>query len=226
MFDHFRADIARSTTISSPPSILFALLTKQGLWALAEYRFSHWVRYQVHIPVVRPLLQTIGFIWHKMIEILTGIDLPSRAKIGKGLYIPHFGEIIVHCDVQIGDYCTLSHGVTIGLAGRGQNSGVPTIGDRVYIAPGAKIAGAITIGDDVAIGANAVVLKSLPPQAVAVGVPAKVISYDGARDFIAYPPAYPPDDQTVAWRDPMAMRPTVDGPETATKLAPARSEIS
>ncbi len=192
MFDHFRADIARHTVASNHGSAVFVLLTKQGLWALAEYRFSHWVRYQVHIPLLRPILQTIGFIWHKLVEILTGIDLPSRAKIGRGLYIPHFGEIVVHCDVQMGDYCTLSQGVTIGLAGRGDKLGVPTIGDRVYIAPGAKIAGAIAIGDDVAIGANAVVLKSLPPQAVAVGVPAKVISYDGSQDFIAYPRAYPP----------------------------------
>jgi serine acetyltransferase/glycosyltransferase involved in cell wall biosynthesis len=209
MFDHFQADLARYAAMFSNRSILFTLLTKQGLWALAEYRFSHWVRYQVHIPVVRPLLQAIGFVWHKLIEILTGIDLPSRAQIGKGLYIPHFGEIIIHCDTKIGDYCTLSQGVTIGLAGRGQNSGVPTIGDRVYIAPGAKIAGAITVGDDVAIGANAVVVKSLPAHAVAVGVPAKVISYEGSRDFIAYPSAYPPDHHTDTDGHIMANRQTI-----------------
>jgi serine O-acetyltransferase len=190
MFEYFCADIARYTINSANHSPIFALLTRQGLWALAEYRFSHWVRAQVHIPVVRPLLQTFGFIWHKLVEILTGIDLPSRAAIGKGLYIPHFGEIIIHCDTKIGDYCTLSHGVTIGLAGRGDQLGVPTIGDRVYIAPGAKVVGAISIGNDVAIGANAVVLKDLPPKAVAVGVPAKVISHEGSAEFIAYPPAY------------------------------------
>jgi serine O-acetyltransferase len=197
MFENFRADLDRYTYCASDRSKLFVLLTQQGLWALAEYRFSHWVRNHVHWPIIRPGLQTFGFIWHKLIEITTGIDLPSRAVIGKGLLIPHFGETIVNCNARIGDYCTISQGVTIGSAGRGDKFGVPVIGNRVYIAPGVKIIGAITIGDDVAIGANAVVTKDLPDRSVAVGIPAKVISADGSEEFITYPPAYRHRDQSI-----------------------------
>ena len=102
------------------------------------------------------------------------------------MYIGHFGGIIVSGGAKIGEYCNLSQGVTIGFAGRGEKRGCPTIGDRVYVATGAKVLGAITIGNDVAIGANAVVAKDLPDNAVAVGVPAKIISYDGAGDFVHY----------------------------------------
>jgi serine O-acetyltransferase len=191
MFDLIGSDIQQYQLRQPHYPAWFLLLTKQGLWASLEYRFSHWVRVRVQWPIVRPLLRGIGFVWHKLIEILTGIDLPSQATIGPGLYIPHFGQIIVHCQAQIGAYCTLSQGVTIGEAGRGAKLGVPVIGSRVYIAPGAKIAGRITIADDVAIGANAVVLKSLPRHAVAVGVPAQVISYAGSWDFLVLPPLAP-----------------------------------
>lgn len=183
MLDNFRADIDRYIVLKNN-SWLYLILTQQGLWALAEYRFSYWVRTQVKIPLLWHILKTIGFIWHKLVEITTGIDIPNQVEIGKGLYIGHFGGIFINSDVKIGEYCNLSQGVTIGSGGRGENSGCPTIGDRVFIGPGAKIFGPITIGNDVAIGANAVVTKDLPDQAVAVGIPAKIISYKGSKDFI------------------------------------------
>jgi serine O-acetyltransferase len=186
MFGKFKEDLDRYTFLEKGKSWLFVLLTKQGLWALLEYRFGHWVRTSVHIPGLRQGLKLLSFVWHKWIETITGIDLPSEAEVGEGLYIPHFSGIFVHCDVKMGKYCTISQNVTIGIGGRGENQGVPKIGDRVYIAPGAKVFGNITIGDDVAIGANAVVTKDLPPMAVAVGIPAKVISYKGSKDFIIY----------------------------------------
>lgn len=179
-------DIDRYSFLEKNRSWLYVLIAKQGLWALTEYRCSHLVRTKVHTPILRQVLKFFSFIWHKVVEVTTGIDLPSEAKIGKGLYIPHFGQIFVHPSANIGDYCTLSQGVTIGLGGRRDKQGVPKIGDRVYIAPGAKIFGAITIGNDVAIGANAVVTKDLPDNAVAVGVPAKVVSYKGSGDFTSY----------------------------------------
>ena len=84
----------------------------------------------------------------------------------------------------LGEYCNISQGITIGQAGRGGKQSTPVIGNRVYIAPGAKIFGGITIGDDVAIGANAVVTTDLPDNAVAVGIPAKIINYKGSKDFV------------------------------------------
>ncbi|MGF1493515.1 MAG: serine O-acetyltransferase [Microcoleaceae cyanobacterium] len=162
------------------------LLTKQGLWAIAQYRLSAWIDQQVRLPMIRPLLQGICLIWKKLIELTMGIELPRQVTIDQGLFLPHAQNIVLHPDVRMGRDCTISHGVTIGLAGRGANQGTPEIGNRVYIAPGAKVFGKIRIGDDVAIGANAVVTKDLPDGAVAVGIPAKVISYQGSGDFLHY----------------------------------------
>jgi serine O-acetyltransferase len=185
MFDSFRADIDRYVVLRNK-SWLYLILTQQGLWALAEYRFGHWIRTKVHIPVIRQLLKLVSFVWHKLIEIMAGIDLASEVEIGKGLYIAHFGAIFVNSEVKIGEICNLSQGVTIGIGGRGEKRGCPKIGDRVFIGPGAKVFGAITIGNDVAIGANAVVTTDLPNDAIAVGVPAKIISYEGSKEYIAY----------------------------------------
>jgi serine O-acetyltransferase len=167
-------------------SWLYALLNKQGLWALAEYRFSRWVLTEVQIPFVGKLLRLIGLLWHKSIEITTGIDLPKHSKIGKGLYVGHFGGIIVSPFVEIGEYCNLSHDVTIGMGGRGEKSGAPKIGNRVFIGPGARIFGAIQIGDDVAIGANSVVTKDVPDRAVVMGIPAQVVNFNGSKDYVSY----------------------------------------
>jgi serine O-acetyltransferase len=91
----------------------------------------------------------------------------------------------VHGDAVIGRDCNLSHGVTLGQANRGPRAGAPVVGDRVYIGPGAKLIGAVKVGCDVAIGANAVVTHDLPDKAVAVGIPAKVISYEGSAGYIS-----------------------------------------
>jgi serine O-acetyltransferase len=200
MLDNFRADVDRYVMMEER-QWLAAILTRQGLWAIAEYRFSHWVYAQVKLPILRQLLLLICLFWHKLVEILTGIDLPKQTEIGKGLYIPHFGGIFVHCTTKIGDYCTLGQDVTIGLGGRGENKGCPKIGDRVCVGAGARIIGAIAIGNDVAIGANAVVTKDLPDRAVAVGIPAKIISYQGSQGLVTYPEPETTDSQLTPQSD-------------------------
>ncbi len=184
-FNNFQADLDRYVAVENKHWI-FLLLTKQGLWALAEYRYSRRVLTKVNIPGIKHILKLFAILWHKIIEITTGIDLPSRAEIGKGVYIAHFGGIFINENVKIGDYCTFSQDITIGVAGRGEKRGCPTLGDRVYLAPGCRIIGAISIGNEVAIGANAVVTKDLPDKAVAVGVPAKIVNYKGNADFTIY----------------------------------------
>ncbi|MFW6296521.1 MAG: serine O-acetyltransferase, partial [Halothece sp.] len=161
-------------------------LKKQGLWILTQYRVSRWVDQKIDIPVFRQILKIFCAIWEKFLEIITCCEFPNKVAIGKGIFIPHPFGIVIHCDAKIGDYCNLSQNVTIGVGGRGDKQGCPTIGDRVFIAPGATIIGKIKIGNDVAIGANAVVTKDLPDNAVAAGVPAKIISYAGSQDFVIY----------------------------------------
>ena len=111
--------------------------------------------------------------------------------MGPGLFISHFGTVIVNPQTRLGSHCNLGHGVTIGSGGRGEKDGdpvegVPVIGDRVYIGPGACLFGPIEIGDDVAVGANAVVTQSLPARAVAVGIPARIVNRKGSFAYVNY----------------------------------------
>jgi len=116
-------------------------------------------------------------------KIKYGIQISIDTKIGKGFYIGHFGGIVVSGGAKIGNNCNISQDVTIGFIPRGKKRGVPVIGDNCYIAPGAKIIGNVKIGNNVAIGANAVVTTDLPDNAVAVGIPAEIISYNGSDGY-------------------------------------------
>ncbi len=125
----------------------------------------------------------IKYILH-LKSIRFGIQIPVGTNIGKGFYIGHFGNIVINGQTVIGENCNISQGVTIGQSSRGKNKGYPTIGDNCYIGPGAKIIGNITIGNNVAIGANAVVTNDVENNAVVVGIPAKTISYSGSEGYI------------------------------------------
>ncbi|MBT0662724.1 hypothetical protein KI809_00270 [Geobacter pelophilus] len=173
-------------SISSLGKVKKIFLT-QGIWALIVYRAGSWcVRNKKQFgPLVKVLLPLIT-IWQKLVEMTTGIEIPFTAKIGRGLYIGHFGQIILSPMAVLGECCNISQGVTIGQAGRGDQQFVPVIGDRVYIGPGAKLFGKIVVGNDVAIGANAVVTRDLPNNAVAVGIPAKIINFGSSRDFVNF----------------------------------------
>lgn len=112
-------------------------------------------------------------------------DIPLTASIGPGLYLArHPGGIVVNDDCRIGANCNLSQGVTLGQANRGPRAGAPRIGDRVYIGPGAKVLGAVSVGSDAAIGANAVVTHDVPDGAVVAGIPARVLSFATSAGYI------------------------------------------
>ena len=96
----------------------------------------------------------------------------------------HIFSIVVSPKAVIGKNVNLSQGVTIGFASRGDRKGYPIVGDNVYIGPGAVIIGNISVGNNVAIGANCVVTKDVPDSAVVVGIPAKVISHNGSQDYV------------------------------------------
>jgi Serine acetyltransferase len=112
-----------------------------------------------------------------------GIDIPYDCQIGKGLYIGHFGGIVVSPSAVIGSNLNISQGTTIGVSSRGARMGAPVIGDSVYIAAGAKVFGKIFIGSNVAIGANAVVNKDIPDFSVVVGIPCHIISDKGSEGY-------------------------------------------
>jgi serine O-acetyltransferase len=146
----------------------------QGFWVMVVYRFGRW-RYGVRPVIIRKFCSLIYKLLFKLIQIITGIELPCEAEVGRNFVIDHFGGIIVSGYAKFGENCRIRNGVTIGLS-RVEEKFAPVIGNNVDIGAGAKLLGPIRIGDNVVIGANAVVLRDVPDNSIAVGVPATVKS--------------------------------------------------
>ncbi len=146
----------------------------QGFWAMIIYRFGRW-RYTIKASIFRKPFSLMYKIFFKLIQIITGIELPCEVEVGKNFRIDHFGGIVISGYAKFGNNCVLRNGVTVGLK-RIEDPVAPNIGNNVDIGTGAKILGDITIGDNVLIGANSVVLKDVPAESIAVGIPAKIIS--------------------------------------------------
>lgn len=113
-----------------------------------------------------------------------GISIPYNTEIGPGLYIGHFGGIIVNAEAKIGRNCNINHEVTVGAAYGGKHPGTPVIMNNVYLGPGSKIIGGITLGSHVAVGANCVVTKPVPDYGVVVGIPGEVVSNKGSGEYV------------------------------------------
>ncbi len=141
-------------------------------------------RYLRDNPLLRYTLYPFAKFLHDHYTFKYGISISPATPIGPGLYIAHFGGIVVNTDAVIGRNCNLNHVVTIAQTNRGERKGVPIIGDNVYIGPGAKIIGKVKVGNNAAIGANCVVTKDVPDNAVVVGVPGKVISHKGSSGYV------------------------------------------
>lgn len=162
MFDNIREDWRAHDCVWS----------RHGFWALVVYRFGRW-RYGIRARVVRAPFSFLYKVLKFVSEMLFGVELPCEAMIGHRLVIEHAGGIVISGDAVFGDDCVLRNGVTVGLRNRNQR-GSPHLGDRVDIGAGAKLLGPIRIGNDVAIGANAVVLCDVPDGCIAVGIPAQI----------------------------------------------------
>lgn len=152
-------------------------------WPIVVYRFGSWV---VHLRWrwLRIPLYVIYFPLKRLMEILTTIEISEYAEIEGGFYIAHVGNVVVGHHTKLGRYASMHQGVTIGGGGHGGT--FPDIGERVYFGAGAKIVGPVKIGNDVVIGANAVVTHDIPDNAIAVGIPAKVLNYRGSSEFVHF----------------------------------------
>ncbi len=163
-----RRDVA--AVIERDPAARNALevvLLYPGLHALWGYRLSHWLwRHHFKLP---------GRWVSQWSRNLTGIEIHPGATIGGGLFIDHGMGVVIGETAEIGEDVTLYHGVTLGGTSLNHGKRHPTLGDRVVIGAGAKVLGAITIGEDTRIGANAVVVRSMPSNSVVVGIPGQVV---------------------------------------------------
>ncbi len=177
-----RADIRRTYDLLSGPAWKrwLVCLRAPGVQAVIVLRFGQWLARQPR--AVEMFFGPLYLLLSHHIRTTWGIDIPRSVRIGPGLYIGHFGGIILSPDVRAGANLSLSHDVTLGISGRGMNVGTPTFGDDVYIAPGARVFGKVTVGHNVKIGANAVIHRDVPDNAVVALDPGfRIVSFKGNR---------------------------------------------
>lgn len=149
----------------STKSLLEIILLYPGSYAIFFHRMSHFL--------YRKRLFFFARLISQVVRFFTGIEIHPGAKLGRGLFIDHGMGVVIGETSEIGDNCTIYHGVTLGGTGKDVGKRHPTVGNNVLISAGAKILGPIIIGDNTRIGANAVVLSDTEENTTVVGVPAR-----------------------------------------------------
>lgn len=173
-------------------NVLEVILLYPGFHILVYHRVAHWLYEHKHFFLARWVSQ------HGRRR--TGIEIHPGATIGKCLFIDHGMGIVIGETAEIGDDCTIYHGVTLGGTGHDTGKRHPTIGNNVLISTGAKVLGPFKVGDNSRIGANAVVLQEVPPDSTVVGIKARVVKIAGQR--VGPSPAYALDQVNLP--DPLA----------------------
>ena len=153
--------------------------TRPGFRALAVYRFGAW-RMALRPKLLRAAWKPLYLWLFRRCRNVYGIELPCSASVGRHVVIEHQGGIVIHGASVIGDRCIIRQGCTLGLRRLDDLSAAPVLEDDVQLGAGAVLLGRIRIGRGAMIGANAVVIADVPPGALAVGVPAKIVRTGGA----------------------------------------------
>ena len=154
-------------------NVLEVIILYPGFHVLVTHKLAHFLYRHKWFFVARLISQ--------LSRHLTGIEIHPGAKIGRKLFIDHGMGIVIGETTEIGDNCTIYHGVTLGGTGKETGKRHPTLGDNVLIGAGAKVLGPVYIGDNVRVGAGSVVLKNLPANATAVGVPAEIVRINNKK---------------------------------------------
>ena len=173
MFNHIKEDI--SIVFQRDPAARThweVLTTYPGVHALLMHRLSHWL-WQQRLYWFARFNSHIG-------RWLTGIEIHPGATIGRRVFIDHGMGVVIGETAVIGDDCTLYHGVTLGGTSWNKGKRHPTLESGVVIGAGAKVLGPITVGAGAKIGSNAVVVKDVPANATAVGIPARILEEEKA----------------------------------------------
>jgi serine O-acetyltransferase len=167
-FDDARSIARRDPAAGSTAQVV---LLYSGFHALAMHRPAHWL-YRHHLYCLARLIS-------QMSRFLTGIEIHPGARIGRRLFIDHGMSVVIGETAEIGNDCTIYHGVTLGGTGKDKGKRHPTLGNNVLVGAGAKILGPFRVGDNAMIGANSVVLHEVPAGSTVVGVPGRVVKQQG-----------------------------------------------
>lgn len=165
-------------------SILKALLAPR--FGYTGFRFTYFLRKASNYKKMSPMGLFYGLILYHL-GYKYGFQIPVTTQIGEGLYIGHFGTIVINKKAKIGKNCNIAHGITIGQIGIGNKKGCPTIGNKVWIGTGAVIVGNIKIGDNVLIAPNSFVNGDVPSNSLVIGNPAQIIEKENPTEgYIDY----------------------------------------
>jgi len=154
-------------------SFLEVVLCYPGLHAILFYRLAHSLHNRGLVLLARVISQ--------IARLVSGVEIHPGAKIGEGVFIDHGMGVVIGETAEVGNNVTMYQGVTLGGTGKEKGKRHPTVGNNVVIGTGAKILGPIIIGDYAKIGAGSVVLNNVPSNTTVVGVPGRVVIYDGER---------------------------------------------
>jgi len=169
MLENIRADLEHARVINGLPPGWISRWVKTplhpGAVAVLNFRFASWAR-GVRVPVLRQLLLVAALVLQKVVEVVTGVEISTRANIGPGLVV-HTTNGVFIAETRIGRNCVVQHGVAI-------THGVRSVGDNVYFGPGAKVIGRASIGNNVRVVANSVVMTDVADNLTVVGVPARI----------------------------------------------------
>lgn len=173
-FKRLRLDLAAAKSNDPAARNKFEIwLTYSGVHALSWHRFAN--------RLYKMRLKLLARITSQLARFFTGIEIHPAAKIAAGVFIDHGQGVVIGETAEVGAGTVIYQGCTLGGTGKQTGKRHPTVGENCVISAGAKVLGAITIGNGAKIGAGAVVLEDVPENATAVGVPARVVKIDGQR---------------------------------------------
>ena len=174
MIDRIKAALDRDPAAHGFWGVLEIVLSYAGFHALILHDIAHFLHVKLHIPLLPRLISQFS-------RFITGIEIHPGAKVGQNVFIDHGMGVVIGETAEVGDGTTIYQGVTLGGTGKQTGKRHPTIGRNVVLGVGASVLGGVNVGDGSYIGAGAVVLKDVPPNATAVGVPARMVKMAGRR---------------------------------------------
>ena len=177
-----RADVYRYRGAADKRALISAYLHDPG------FRFTYYLRKVAYYSKRKRSIAVFNYIYNRILlnhyRFKYGFDISPTTSIGPGLYIGHFGGVVISPYAVLGSNINIAQGVTIGAASRGPRTGAPTLEDRVWVGANAIIVGKVTIGRAALIAPGAYVNFDVPPEAVVLGNPGKVVSTSGSKGYI------------------------------------------
>ncbi len=182
LWQTLRADLFRYRGQTGRRAFLSAYLREPG------FRFTYYLRKTAYYGGRKKSFAVFAYLYHRIMfhhyRFKYGFDISPTTSIGPGLYIGHFGGVVISAHAVLGSNINIAHGVTIGTASRGPRTGAPTLGDRVWVGANAVLVGKIAIGDDALIAPGAYVNFDVPSMAVVLGNPGTVVSSEGSIGYV------------------------------------------